>query len=136
MTQRGHTLAVLLGALLCPTVMCLLICVIDPLFLNIVLGDFESATFVVGEFVLVWLALASRVKRHVVEQVSEAFAVMEVGSVYDGLRLEELRVGGVRLLCFAGSMLACSIRVGATDMLPNFVFFPVAIDEGLLEMLV
>ena len=67
MTQKGHALAVLLGVLLCLTVTCLLICVIGPLFLNIVLGDFELATFVVGEFVSVQLALASRVKGHVVE---------------------------------------------------------------------
>jgi len=136
MTQRGHTLAALLGALLCPTVTCSLICVVGPLFSNIALGDFESATFVVGEFVSVRLALASRVKGRVVERVSEEFAVTEVGSVYDGSRLEELRVGGVGLLRFAGGMLARSIRAGATDMLPNFVFFPVAVDEGLLEMLV
>ena len=62
--------------------------------------------------------------------------MMKVGSVYDGSCLEELRVGGVGLLHFAVSMLACSSRAGAANMLPNFVFFPVAVDEGLLEMLV
>ena len=64
---------------------------------------------------------------------------MEVGSVYDGSRLEELRIGGVGLLHFAGGMLAPCIRAGAADALtccPGFVFFPVAVDEGLLEMFV
>jgi len=40
----------------------------------------ESATFVVGEFVSVRLALASRVKGRVVERVSGEFAMMKVGS--------------------------------------------------------
>jgi len=42
----------------------------------------------------------------VVERVSGDFAVMEVGSVYDGSRLDELKVGGVGLPHFAGDMLA------------------------------
>ena len=71
-----------------------------------------------------------------VERVSGDFAVMEVGSVDDGSRLEELRVGGVGLLHIAGGMLAPSIRAGTADVLPGFIFFPVAIDEGLLEMFV
>jgi len=58
---------------------------------------------------------------------------MEVGSVYDGSRLEELSIGGVGLLHFAGGMLAPS-RAGAADVLPGFVFFPMAVDEGLLKM--
>jgi len=38
--------------------------------------------------------------------VSGDFAVMEVGSVYDGSHLNKLKVGGVRLPHFAGDMLA------------------------------
>jgi len=72
----------------------------------------------------------------VVKRVSGDFAVMEVGSVYDGLHLDELKVGGVGLPHFAGDMLAPSIRAGTADVLPGVVFFPVAFDEGLLEMFV
>ena len=69
-----------MGALLCPTVTRSLICVVGPLFSNIPLGDFVNRRVFA-------LALASRVKGRVVERGSGEFAVMEVGSVYDGSRL-------------------------------------------------
>ena len=117
MTERGHLVA-LLGVLWYPTVTRSLTCVVGPLFSNTALGDFVS----------VRLALASRAKGRVVKRVCGDFAVMEVRSVYGGSHLEEMRVGGVRLLHFAGGMLASSVRAGAADMLPGFVFFPVAVD--------
>ena len=97
---------------------------------------FLECSAAVDELVSVRLASANRVKGQVVERASGDFAVMEVGSMYDGSRLEELRVGGVGLLHFVGGMLAPSIRAGAADadVLPRFVFIPVDVDEGLLEM--
>ena len=50
------------------------------------------------------LALASRVKGHLVKQVSGDFAMMEVRSVYDGSHLEELRARGVGLLDYSSSL--------------------------------
>ena len=37
---------------------------------------------------------------------------------------------------FVGGMLTPSIRAGAADVLPSFIFFPVTVHEGLLEMFV
>jgi len=74
-----------------------------------------------GDFVN-WQVLPSASTRFegcVAERVSGDFSITEVGSVYDRSCIEELRVGGVRLLHFAGSMLTPSIRVAAADVLPG-----------------
>ena len=73
-----------------------------------------------GDFVnrQVLLSVSTRFEGHVAERVSRDFAITEVGSLYDCSRIEELRVGGVRLH-FVGGMLTPSIRAGAADVLPS-----------------